>query len=43
VSGNAIPTVDLGLWRTGGEQAGALATEIDVALQRAGFPHPSRS
>ena len=34
---NAIPTVDLAAWRAGGPEAVALATEIDTALQRAGF------
>jgi isopenicillin N synthase-like dioxygenase len=34
---NAIPTIDLQAWRAGGAEAAALATEIDVALQRAGF------
>ena len=31
---NAIPTVDLGLWR---RDPAAVAAEVDVALQRAGF------
>ena len=35
--GNAIPTIDLQAWRSGGPEAVALATEIDTALQRAGF------
>ena len=34
---NAIPTIDLGTWRPGGPEAVALATQIDTALQRAGF------
>ena len=34
---NAIPTIDLRAWRAGGPEAVALATEIDTALQRAGF------
>ena len=34
---NAIPTIDLGTWRAGGPEAVALATQIDTALQRAGF------
>jgi isopenicillin N synthase-like dioxygenase len=35
--GNAIPTIDLRAWHAGGPAAAALATQIDVALQRAGF------
>ena len=34
---NAIPTIDLRTWHAGGPEAAALATQIDVALQRAGF------
>jgi isopenicillin N synthase-like dioxygenase len=34
IPGNAIPTVDLGLWRS---DPAAVAAEVDVALQRAGF------
>jgi len=34
---NAIPTIDLRTWHAGGAEAAALATRIDVALQRAGF------
>ena len=34
---NAIPTIDLRTWHAGGPEAAALATRIDVALQRAGF------
>jgi isopenicillin N synthase-like dioxygenase len=34
---NAIPTIDLEAWRAGGATAATLATEIDTALQRAGF------
>ena len=34
---NAIPTIDLRTWHAGGREAAALATRIDVALQRAGF------
>jgi isopenicillin N synthase-like dioxygenase len=34
---NAVPTVDMGTWRAGGADAATLATEIDTALQRAGF------
>lgn len=33
----AIPTIDLQVWRAGGPEAVALATRIDTALQRAGF------
>jgi hypothetical protein len=32
--GNAIPAVDLGRWRS---DPAAVAAEVDVALQRAGF------
>jgi isopenicillin N synthase-like dioxygenase len=34
MTANAIPTVDLGVWRT---DPAAVATQVDTALQRAGF------